>query len=394
MSRARDSARLAFATMVFRFALGSTRLAVVACAAALSCSAAPPPSVPPEEVAMPTPSVEALKPEQPPPPPQEPFVLTPVAIARGDLVVTSKHLYWLETRFRAGKPRRSGASSAARGLLGFGAALQCDDAGGALMRVDRGSGQRETVAELDYRPFSLAFDGRRLYWTGAPCAGRPRSSTDPEWLWTWDTTREGEPTPLGDRDRNYLDIVTTTGAAYVSDRFGKGGAFRFVDGGGPENVVPESEQPWVVAVDDRSFFWSDAAWMLWETDVGTKKATQRVPLGAMPSDAHLFDGGLVVRTSSEVLVLSRPGWQIQQRVDIASYGDRGAGALVEGRYYLWADGTDRISRLDVKTGAITTAVTSAAQEACGVAYDAGTLYWIDRKRDAILAWPSPPFVGG
>ncbi len=131
MSRARDSAQLAFATMVFRFALGSTRLAVVACAAALSCSAAPPPSVPPEEVAMPTPSVEALKPEQPPPPPQEPFVLTPVAIARGDLVVTSKHLYWLETRFRAGKPRRSGASSAARGLLGFGAALQCDDAGGA-----------------------------------------------------------------------------------------------------------------------------------------------------------------------------------------------------------------------------------------------------------------------
>ena len=70
---------------------------------------------------------------------------------------------------------------------------------------------------------------------------------------------------------------------------------------------------------------------------------------------------------------------IEKRIKIPSYGDRGGGALAEGRYYLWADGTDRISRLDLTTGALTVAATSAAQEACGVAFDKGTLFWIDRK---------------
>jgi hypothetical protein len=373
-----------------RSAYRSSPLLGLALVTTLACSTPAPSRPSPDVVAPPTATVEPPRPAQPPPPAQEPFVLAPVDIAMGDLIVTASHVYWLELRSRAKKQRRT--SGAARGLLGFGAVLMCDEAGGALMRVDRMTREKETVAELEYRPFSLAFDGRRLYWTGAPCTGRPRTSTDPEWLWTWDTTPGGAPAPLGDRDRNYLDLVTTKGAAYVSDRFGRGGAFRFVDGGSPELIVPESEQPWVVAVDDRSFFWSDRSWMLWETDVNTRKATQRLSLGAMPSDSHLFDGGLVVRTSSEVLVISRPAWKIEHRVEIGSYGDRGVGALAEGRFYLWADGTNRISRLDVQTGELSLADSREAKEACGVAYDAGTVYWIDRKRDAIFAWPSPAFT--
>ena len=367
-------------------------VALLACSTALSCSSPPATSVVPNDVVVvPTPSASVSQPSDSPPPPAEPFILAPVKIAMGNLVVTPSHVYWLELRFRAAKRPRTGALPSARGLLGFGAVLMCDDAGGALMRVDRKSGLKETVAELEYRPFSLAYDGKRLYWTGAPCTGRPARSDDPEWLWSWDTSKGGEPMPLGDRDRNYLDMVTTPGAAYVSDRFGKGGAFRFVDGGKPEAIVPETEQPWVVAVDERSFFWSDRSWNLWETDVQTKKATKHGPLGDMPSDAHLFEGGLVIRTSSELLVLSRPAMTIEKRIKLESYGDRGDGALAEGRYYLWADGTDRISRLDLTTGALTVAATSAAQEACGVAFDKGTLFWIDRKKNAIFGWASPPF---
>ena len=367
----------------------ATTIAIAFGAVSVSCSPVPATSTVATEVARQAPSAAPTSPAEPAP--QAPLLLASVKIAAGDLVVTPTHIYWLETRVPAPKPR-SGSAGAARAFLGLGVALMCDEARGALMRVDRKTHEKAAVAELDYRPFSLAYDGRRLYWTGAPCTGRAAMAGDPEWLWTWDPATGGAPATLGERDRNYLDIVTAAGAAFVSDRFGKGGAFRFVDGGKPELVVSEKEQPWVVAADARSFFWSDAAWTLWETDVGTGRATKHVALGAMPTDAHLFEGGLVVRTTSEVLVLRRPGMTEAKRLRIPSYGDRGRGALARGRHYLWADGTSRINRLDLETGAIASAVTSEAEEACGVAYDEGTVFWIDRKRNGIFAWPSPPFV--
>ncbi len=378
--------------MPYRTPPSSTLRALVVCAAVTSCSPAASTGIVTDEIALPTPSAATREPVEPARVPRDPFILAAVESAGGDLVVTPTHLYWLEIRSRAARPPRTSAATTARGLIGFGGALMCDDAGGALMRVDRKTGRRDTAAALDYRPFSLAYDGKRLYWTGAPCTGRAATSGDPDWLWAFDTTTGEPPTTLGERDRNYLDIVTTPGAAFVSDRFGKGGAFRFVDGGSAESIVPDKEQPWVVAADARSFFWADAARTLWETDLSTRKATKHTSLGDMPSDAHLFDGGLVVRTTSELLVLSRPAMTITKRIALPRYGDRGSGTLVGGRYYLWAEGTDRISRLDVTTGAVTSAVTTAAKEAHSVAFDDDTLYWLDRKRNAILVWPSPRFT--
>ncbi len=382
-----------------RTSFSQLAVCVVSFGCALSCAGSPQPSE--RDIATraesAAPSGHAIAPAPAPSTSvtrKDPSVLARSNGGMADVVVTEAHVYWLEVHSRPRGPRKSGSTTTSKGLMGFGGALMCDVAGGALMRVDRKTKRKETVAELDYRPFSLAYDGKRLYWTGAPCASGAARSSDPEWLWSWDMSSGGEPVALGDRDRNYLDMVTTKGAAIVSDRFGKGGAFRFVDGGSPEMIVPDSEQPWVVAADETSFFWADRSWTLWETNLTTRKATKHLSLEAMPSDAHLFDGGLVIRTTAAVLVLSRPAMKVEARVVIPDFGGRGAGALADGRHYLWADGGDTVSRLDLKTGSVSTARTGALRTACGVAFDAETLFLMDDAADAIIAWPSPNFVPG
>lgn len=306
-----------------------------------------------------------------------------------DLVATPSHVYWLEIRSRAHAPRDSG-----RGGSGVpGAVLQCDDAGGAFTRTSRRSGEKVTLAELDYRPSGLTARGDTFYWTGAPCSGAGRRHDDPEWLWSYRDGDSSGPIAIGDRDRNYLGVVVSRKSVFVSDRFGKGGALR-VDAAHPdgEEMLPYSEQPWLIAADDRALVWTDRSWLVSRTDVVTRETAKGgARLGAMPMDGAAFAGGWLVRTTEAIVVVSRDGTKELARVVIPSYGDRGNGAFAAGRYYYWADGDDTLSRFDVTTHAVARVHAPEAKQACGVAVEGDTIFWADRARSAVFVWRTSAF---
>lgn len=313
---------------------------------------------------------------------REPTVLGRYEMGLCDLVATPSHVYWLEIRYR---PPPAGMGPG-------GSVLRCAEAGGALVRVSRSELEKQTIASLDYRPFGLERQGDRLYWTGAPCDGVSRTNTDFDWLWTWKPGKGQIPETLGDRDRSYLGIAPVPGAVYVSDRFGRGGIFRFTEPSArAETIVPEGQSTWIVAADRASLFWTDRSWALWETDLSTRQSKKRLSLGAMPSDAYLFTGGLLIRTTESILVVSRETMTIERNIPIPSYGDRGAGALSRNRHYIWADGTDILSRLDVRTGVVQTVIAPGAKNACGVAVDEDALFWADRGEGQVFAWEVSAF---
>ena len=319
-----------------------------------------------------------------PPPPADPIEITGDEWSACELEVTDSHVYWLAIRDRARARATIGTGSGAHGV-----GLRCDEAGGVLRRVSRTTHVKETVAELDYRPFGLARRGDHLYWTGAHCDAEYAKATDPEWLWTWNTNGASPPSPIGDRDRKYLGIVVNPTTSFVSDRFGRGGAYAFGNG---EEVLPKSESAWLIAANPTTLYWSDRAHALWETDLATKRSTQRLALGAMPMEGHLFPAGLLVRTTSEIIVLSTAPTGIRYRFPIPDYGDRGNGAFIDNRYYTWADGTAHLTRLDVVTGERKQVDLPTAKQACGVAItENGTLYWGDRGTHSIQAWRTSIF---
>lgn len=353
----------------------------------------------PDVVEVPTVSTAGAPPPLAGSTPSTPIRVAAYEMGLCNLVATATRVYWLEIRHRA---RARGDGSAAAGTRAPTVALQCDEAGGALVRASRLGDEKITLLELDYRPFGLTAREGALYWTGAPCRGRARTQDDPAWLWSYRDGSSSGPTTIGERDRNYLGLVASASGVFVSDRFGKGGAL-LVDDAHPTGrpVLPDTEEPWLIAADERILTWTDRAWVLSRTELETGRTTKGAPLGAMPTDGAAFAGGLVVRTTEAVLVLDADGRAIRTRIAIPSYGDRGGGAFVGGRYYYWADGDEHLSRLDVVTLAVVRVHAPEAAQACGVAVHGNAIFWADRGRDAVFAWHTgafdeagrpPPFV--
>lgn len=329
------------------------------------------------------------------PPPSAPLAperVADYALGNCELVATASHVYWLELRGRARPPADAGAPGRAstpvlsRTTL-TGAALQCDDAGGALIRASRKAHERVTVATLDYRPFGLTMHDGIFYWTGAPCTGRGRSMHDPEWFWSYD----GTAVPHGPRDRHFLGAMASEHGIFTSDRFGKGGAYRF-DAAHPEGeqILDDQDSPWLIAADANTLAWTDRSWVFTRTDLVRHVTSRAAPLLAMPMDGAAFAGGWLVRTTEAIVLLTADGLE-EARFPIASYGDRGSGAFVAGRHYYWADGDDTLSRLDVTTRKVIKVRAPEAQQACGVAVHGDTIFWADRKREAVFAWRTGVF---
>ncbi|MDI1450864.1 hypothetical protein [Polyangium sp. 6x1] len=344
---------------------------------------APPPDAPDSAAAAP------VSTETPPPAPSMPLRLASYDSGRCDLVVTPSHVYWLEIHERRTSPPPNAAGSSG---VAAGAVLQCAEAGGTLTRTSRRNGEKVTLAELDYRPFGLIARGDTLYWTGAPCTGGARTQSDPEWLWSYRMGTSSEPTTIGAKDRHYLDMVASPTSVFVSDRFGKGGALR-VDEAHPagEPILPDNEQPWLIAADARTLAWTDRGWALALTDLATRSTTRGARLGAMPMDGSAFAGGWLVRTTEAIVVVAADGKNVRKHLAIKPYGDRGSGAFARGRFYYWADGDDTLSRLDVTTGTVVRVRAPEAKQACGVAVDGDTIFWADRGKEAVFAWRTSIF---
>ncbi|TKD09221.1 hypothetical protein [Polyangium fumosum] len=367
-------------------------LLVLGIAALSSCHAeTPAPAAAPTVVMAPAPAAPlpaaSASPPKSPPAPSTPLRLASFDSGHCDLVATPTHVYWLEIRDRHTTPRNTPSGSGA-----YGAALMCDEAGGVLLRASRHEGKTVTLATLDYRPYGLTAQGETLYWTGAPCTGGARSGANPDWFWSYRDGTSSKPTTLGEKDRSYLGVITSPTSVFVSDRFGKGGALR-VDEAHPagESILPDKEQPWLIAADARTLAWADRSWEITLTDLATRKTTRGIPLGEMPSDGSAFAGGWLVRTTKDIVVVSADGRKERTRFPIRDFGGRGEGAFAGGRYYYWADGDDTLSRIDVTTGKVVRVRAPEAQRACGVAVEGDTIFWADSGKEAIFAWRTSIF---
>ena len=365
-------------------------LLAIGVAALSSCNAERPvPVAAPAVVKAPSTSTRApASAEKPPPAPSMPLRMAPYDGGLCELVATPSHVYWLEIRDRRSSPRNEAGGSGAHG-----AALMCSKAGGALTRTSRRDGEKVTLAELDYRPYGLTARGETLYWIGAPCTGGgARTQNDPDWLWSYREGASSKPATIGAKDRNYLGIIASATSVFVSDRFGKGGALR-VDEAHPagEPILPDKEQPWLIAADGRTLAWTDRSWQLALTDLATRSTTRGAPLEAMPMDGSAFADGWLVRTTEAIVVIAADGMKVRKRFPIKDYGDRGNGAFASGRYYYWADGDDTLSRMDVTAGTVVRVRAPEASRACGVAVDGDTIFWADRGRLAVFAWRTSIF---
>lgn len=315
-----------------------------------------------------------LEPGVVPPPPSTaeltPTVFAPAPGGSGNLVLQDGHLHWL-TRTLAPRPAARVDTTPAGSGGAQGAVLDCKRTRGQLWSVSTAPGSTPSViATMDDWPWSLGAHDHALFWLGS-CADK---------LWTV-PVGGGEPRRLGRADLAIIDYEPTADGVIVADRFGTARGLFVVEPttGATRNIAAPGGRPWLLGTLDGTTYWGATDGD--QTTVHTVgEAQTRFVIRGQPMDTVRSDGALFVLTGRSVVRIDASG--PRELAPVAEYLDRGNLAVDEEAVY-WANGkSGTISRVGRDGAGVVEAYVGG--EPCGIAVDAATLYWIDRRGDAIV----------